>query len=222
MMREPSGSNSIERILYGDNAAAIGRAHSTSSSSWRTRHLNIRASYLRAALEGRAPGGLRRLLHLRGTGLVADGFTKPLYGQAFQSFVNDLGMPRRVEDLEEGVPGASRPSIAMALMTAGTMLSGVDAGEESGSEFEAVWACGAVLMCLGAIYVGQLAFASARCCLRRLCIEDRIEDEVSCWNRALVRRTASGSSDVWASGTSSFSKSLQPRSGWQQRSMWGS
>ena len=95
-------------------------------------------------------------------GAVADGFTKPLYGQAFQSFVNDFGMPRRVEDLEEVVPGASGASIAMALMTARTMLSGVDAREEeSGFEFEAVWACGAVLMCLGAIYVGQLAFASA-------------------------------------------------------------
>ena len=29
--------------------------------------------------EGRAPGGLWRLLHLRGVDLVADGLTKPLF-----------------------------------------------------------------------------------------------------------------------------------------------
>lgn len=57
MMGIQTGSNEIERVLYGDNVAAIGLAHGTSSSSWRTRHLKIRASYLREALEGRAPGG---------------------------------------------------------------------------------------------------------------------------------------------------------------------
>jgi len=56
MMGIQTGSNEIERVLYGDNVAAIGLAHGTSSSSWRTRHLKIRASYLREALEGRAPG----------------------------------------------------------------------------------------------------------------------------------------------------------------------
>jgi len=54
MMGEASGTECIQRILYGDNVAAIGLAHGTSCSSWRTRHLKIRASYLREALEGTA------------------------------------------------------------------------------------------------------------------------------------------------------------------------
>ena len=41
MMGVPSGSSAIERVLYGDNVAAIVLAHGTSSSSWRTRHLKI-------------------------------------------------------------------------------------------------------------------------------------------------------------------------------------
>ena len=72
MMGVPVESNAIERVLYGDNVAAIGLAHGTSNASWRTRHLRIRSSYLREALEGRAPGGMWRLLHLRGIELVEE------------------------------------------------------------------------------------------------------------------------------------------------------
>ena len=74
MMGVPSGSSAIECVLYGDNVAAIGLAHGTSSSSWRTRHLKIRAAYLKEALEGRAPGGLWRLLYLQGVELVAGAY----------------------------------------------------------------------------------------------------------------------------------------------------
>ena len=164
MMGVPSGSPAIERVLYGDNTAAIGLAHGTSSSSWRTRHLKIRAAYVREALEGRAPGGLWRLLHLRGVDLVADGLTKPLSGQAFEAFLVDLGMRRHRDETEPQEDGP--PSAALAAMMAGSfLLSGMDAAEETEGD---IWACGAVLMAFGAIYVGQLAVKTTKCCLRRL------------------------------------------------------
>ena len=121
MMGIQTGSNEIERVLYGDNVAAIGLAHGTSSSSWRTRHLKIRAAYLREALEGRAPGGIWRLLHLRGSELVADGLTKPLLGQAFAAFLRDLGMPRQHEN-EEGEETHSQSAAVMA-MIAGSLFT---------------------------------------------------------------------------------------------------
>ena len=85
----------IEKIIYGDNSAAISMAHGTGTSSWRTSHLRVRASFLKEALDGITPDGLWKLFHLRGTELVADGLTKPLYGQAFFRFLEDLGIERR-------------------------------------------------------------------------------------------------------------------------------
>lgn len=75
MWGEPLVSeNTFERIIYGDNAAAIGLAHGNSSTSWRTRHLRVRSNILREALEGHStyPGGPWKLYHLRGTELGAD------------------------------------------------------------------------------------------------------------------------------------------------------
>lgn len=134
--------------------------------------------------------------------MVADRLTRPLLGHAFRSFLEDSGTHRREENAEEET------------LTAGTMLPGVDAGEEeeeSESEFEAIWACGAILMTLGAIYLGQLTFASVRCCLRRWCVDGCASDEVSCWNPAFARCVAPGSNEVWAPRTSSLSQSSQRR-----------
>ena len=44
-------NKSFERVMYGDNAAAIGLAHGTTTSSWRTRHSRIRSSLLKEALD---------------------------------------------------------------------------------------------------------------------------------------------------------------------------
>lgn len=75
MMGLEPGTPEIERVMYGDNVAAIALAHGTGNASWRTRHLRIRSSYLREALGGKAPGGMWKLLHLKGTELVTDGLT---------------------------------------------------------------------------------------------------------------------------------------------------
>ena len=98
MMGETMHSNGLERVIYGDNLAAIGMAHGTAASTWRTRHLRVRAAFLKEALDGEAPGGIWKLLHLRGTELVADGLTKPLSGQAFYKFLDDLGITRKNQE----------------------------------------------------------------------------------------------------------------------------
>ena len=76
--------------MYGDNMAAISLA-SNGAGNWRTRHLRIRASALRWALEE----GEWVLEHMPGVQLVADGFTKLLLGQAFGSFLVELGMVKQ-------------------------------------------------------------------------------------------------------------------------------
>ena len=67
----------FEKVIYGDNAGAINLAHGVTTASWRTCHLRIRASVLKEALDesNRRIGGGWRLLHLKGTELVADGCT---------------------------------------------------------------------------------------------------------------------------------------------------
>ena len=84
-----------KKVIYGDNLAAIGLANCTTSASWRTRHLRIRASLLRESLEEFGHDDPRDrwfLHHVRGLDLVADGLTKPLLGAAFKRFLENLGM----------------------------------------------------------------------------------------------------------------------------------
>ena len=65
----------------------LGLANGTTASSWRTRHLRIRASLLKQALdETDAAGGQWKLIHVRGLDLVADGFTKPLFWSCLSTF----------------------------------------------------------------------------------------------------------------------------------------
>jgi len=226
MMGVPSGSGQIERVLYGDNVAAISLAHGTSNSSWRTRHLRIRASYLREALEGRAPGGLWRLLHLRGTELVADGMTKPLLGQAFYAFLVGLGMQRQGLHVEEGPQdtGVSNAAV-VAMMTGSLLLSGVDAEEngEGGAESEIVWICGAVLMVLGAVQLGQFAFSCAKGCLKRLSGPSHRNEEGS--RQASIESDSGSETSVLvkrgkgtSSSGSSMSLSIRTQSGSQHGS----
>ena len=65
--------------------------------------MRIRSSILKEALDEKQAtyGGPWKLIHLKGTELVADGCTKPLNGQAFFRFLEDLGLPRGVSDGEE-------------------------------------------------------------------------------------------------------------------------
>ena len=81
-----TGEKVEHKRMYGDNMAAISLV-SNGAGNWRTRHLRIRASALRWALEE----GEWVLEHMPGVQLVADGFTKLLLGQAFNGFLVELG-----------------------------------------------------------------------------------------------------------------------------------
>ena len=168
----------FEKVIYGDNAAAINLAHGVTTASWRTRHLRIRASVLKEALDesNRKVGGWK-LLHLKGTELVADGCTKPLHGQASTQFVDDLGL-RRTRREHRAVPedrpttGGEHHGAAMrAMMVGSVLLSTAEAYEEepeADGDFTWIWVTGAFLVAMGAIYTGQLLHKAVRCCLRRL------------------------------------------------------
>lgn len=73
--------------LNSDSTAAIAIA-AGKTSSWRTRHLRIRAAGLTEALRAREVS----LSHVAGTELVADGMTKQLTGQSQRNFKKALNM----------------------------------------------------------------------------------------------------------------------------------
>ena len=171
----------FERVMYGDNAAAIGLAHGVTAASWRTRHLRIRSSILKEALQESSdvPGGRWQLTHLKGTELVADGCTKPLNGQAFFRFLEDLGLKRGVkaeagETTSTGngamIGGGGGFAAVKALILGSTLMTAAQgaSGENGGGiDYTPLVATGAALMALGAVYVGQLAQQASDCCLRR-------------------------------------------------------
>ena len=167
----------FEKVIYGDNAAAINLAHGVTTASWRTRHLRIRASVLKEALDetSRNRGGGWKLLHLKGTELVADGCTTPLQGQAFTQFVDDLGLRRtrrehqRAREDQPTAGGEHHGAAMRAMMVGGVLLSTAEAHKAEDDEvFDRIWTAGILLMVLGAIYAGQLVFGAVRCCLRRM------------------------------------------------------
>ena len=182
MWGEPLNSNSLSRVIYGDNLAAIGLANGTTCSSWRTRHLRIRAAILREAIEetGSVPGGAWRLLHLKGSELVADGLTKQLNGQAFFRFVEDLGVKRstaaksdelQMEHANGPLGGGDAHTAMKAIMVGSLWVSSAKAMDEEDAEKDdltPIFVAGAVLMALGAVYAGQLMYEVSQCCLRRL------------------------------------------------------
>ena len=179
MWGEPlDNSNVFERVIYGDNAAAISLAYGNSATSWRTRHLRVRSNILKEALDeqGSYPGGCWKLAHLRGTELVADGMTKPLLGQSFAGFFGDLGLkPPEVKvaslKLGQNAPPVPDHQLAVRAIVAGSAL--VRAAEAGGSQdsdavFGSLMLCGIVLVLIGAIWVAKAALSSFGCCLRRL------------------------------------------------------
>ena len=175
-------ANSFEKVIYGDNAAAIGLAHGNSNSSWRTRHLRVRSNILREALEENTsyPGGPWQLHHLKGTELT-DGMTKPLAGQSFFGFTSDLGLKggddqeARMKSMStavgQGVPPLQDRSLALkALVVGGAMVQAaeVQGEKDPDSTLGTLWMCGLMLIVIGAIWAGKTAVASVGCCVRRL------------------------------------------------------
>ena len=183
---ELNAKNTLERVLYGDNAAAIGLAHGNSTSSWRTRHLRVRSHLLHEALDGQSsyPGGPWKLHHLRGTELVADGMTKPLAGQSFAGFLEDLGLKAGEVKMNKAALGGQphelpdQQGALRALVVGGLLIKAAEAqGEttqntqEASSTVDALWMCGIVLVIIGAIWVMKTMCGAVSCCIRRLCVK---------------------------------------------------
>ena len=182
--------NTFDRIIYGDNAAAIGLAHGVTTSSWRTRHLRIRASVLKEALNATAayPGERWKLLHLKGTELVADVAAQNLWqDKRFFRFVEDLGLKRQTLETpsltSSSSDGAGGGSAAMRAMVLGGLLLATAEGrsdeEETEEDFSLIWMAGALLMTMGAIYMGQLVHAASKCCLKRLRVVEKGDEHRS-------------------------------------------
>ena len=184
VVKELTGEVIVEKVIYGDNLAAIGLANGATAASWRTRHLRIRASLLREALNDTdAVGwlGKWKLIHVKGLDLVADGLTKPLFGTAFQRFLENLGMSRpfllpegqesdaaRLKSLRTREFTHSGAASALSCVMDYAVLSEAEALEEIGERDEAdpLWIAAIVLMVLGAICAGKLAMMSTSCCLK--------------------------------------------------------
>ena len=77
--------------MHSDSQAAIAIC-TTLSSNWRTRHLRLRASYIKEMLES----GRYGLHHVSGASMKADIGTKPLPAPRFQQLVESLGMTEPV------------------------------------------------------------------------------------------------------------------------------
>ena len=242
MWGENIGANTFERTLYGDNAAAIGLAHGVTSSSWRTRHLRIRSSILKEALEEdpKVYGGKWKLLHLKGTELVADGCTKPLLGQAFFRFLEDLGLKRGADEKgcdvsprdAEGPPPTTGPSstignetnaAVMAMAVGSLLLSGTDAApdEDGDPESYTSWVCGALLMALGTIYLTRLTVNGVQCCVKRLRAPWSLKDEedhwILCKEDSDDERVVVNSATCAGASSSSLSQPMTSQSGSQVR-----
>ena len=235
-------SNPFERVIYGDNVAASGLAYGNSSSSWRTRHLRVRASILREALEDQVefPGGKWRLNHLKGTELVADGMTKPLSGQSSFGFVSDLGLQnepvqvRRMAMGDRHLQVQDRTVALQMLVVGGAIIQATQAANATGSEeahdpdlpLDAVWMCGLILVLIGAIWVGKTALSSIGCCLKRLhgviglpqpLRMEEEEEEESEKEGPTMRQSASEEEEGATSRTSSTSEPTWRQSGSHSR-----
>ena len=86
--------------LYGDSKAGIAVV-ANDCGPWRTRHLRPRAAKLRELVQ--CPSQPWCIRHISGCLLVADGCTKPLTYQAFDRFLQRLGMERRQEKQQASV-----------------------------------------------------------------------------------------------------------------------
>ena len=222
MMGVPSGSSAIERVLYGDNVAAIVLAHGTSSSSWRTRHLKIWAAYLREALEGRAPGGLYMAPSTSSRCWIGGRWAhQTTFWPGRRDFI---GGPWNAAWQKGSWAPWWWTSECCHCSDDDWELVAFRYGCETGDDAEsmAIWACGAVLMVFGAVYVGQLPMKSMMCCLKRLrgpprSFEEDNRQRLGGGRRSSVRiKRGKGSSSSNPSSTS-LSIKIRPGTGIQHR-----
>ena len=106
MIEEMVGS--VHKTLKCDNTAAIALG-SSATGAWRTRHLKVRAAYLRWKLEA----GVWGLQFQPGKGLVADLGTKVLAPTRVQNLMRMMGMGWQPKggDMQEDKPEENLPVV---------------------------------------------------------------------------------------------------------------
>ena len=135
----------VKCTLHSDSRAAIS-ASTAECGSWRTRHLRLRSNALREEL--RKSEDKWKLIHLRGENLLADGWTKPLIGQAFERFLRKLRMFRGEEKKDSGLSNAMKSdNIAKVAAVGGALTMLACAGKcQEGWKFAVGAAAGALLV----------------------------------------------------------------------------
>ena len=112
---------------------------------------------------------------------MADGCTKPLSGQAFFKFLEDLGLKRGIIDSGAAEAEASTTPQAnqlalRALLVGSVLISGASAAEEredtNEEGFPPILVAGALLAAIGAVYVGHTVLNVAKTCVRRLHVQN--------------------------------------------------
>ena len=134
----------VQVRLHSDSTAAIAIPAGT-TSSWRTRHLRIRAAGLTEALRLREVS----LEHVAGTELVADGMTKQLTGQPLLNFKKALKlrtMDEKVENIEVkrmdlggGTPDPRSLKVLGLMIVAASMVTRAEASETAKEEGNGEW-----------------------------------------------------------------------------------
>ena len=127
----------------------------------------FRAAILRSALHHNE----WHLGHLAGRELVADSFTKVVSGLAFERALQDLCIQAKVNKTTNG--GGIRKDqehAKVAMLVGVTLLSGAAAtsDDDGGDELSWLWTIGLILMCVGAVYVGNKAVRSGMWLYKRL------------------------------------------------------
>ena len=114
--------------MHSDSRAAIAICN-TPSTNWRTRHLRIRASYVREALES----GLYSLHHVHGTSMKADIGTKALPAPRFHQLVTALGISELAETRQAKLLDVSveeKVKILLTCLVVASLLEPVEAHSE--------------------------------------------------------------------------------------------
>lgn len=179
----------LEKIIYGDNVAAIGASHGSTAASWRTKHLRIRAAVIKDALNAdtNMPEGPWKLIHLKGVELVADGGTKALLGQSFERFIQDLGIdvPERKAiralrgPVRRGDDGALRMALFMMIASAALVEAEAQPQDDAPNQGDGMMllAGAVVLMMLGVVYAVQMIYAG----VRRPCASTTVKSSEESW-----------------------------------------
>ena len=128
----------LQLQMHSDSQAAIAIC-STPSNNWRTRHLRLRAAYVRKALES----GRYSLHHVNGISMKADIGTKPLPAPRFQQLVAALGMSelsatgRKKEKIIDGSLEAN-VRVLLACLVVASLLDNVEAHRDGNQMVQAL------------------------------------------------------------------------------------